>query len=89
LNGVDMGLCVGEPFEVLLEAGSLRRENTLAIDVTGVAANRIRAFDRDGIAWRVFRDINFVSVEYGPFDASGWDIRPVGLLGPVTIRRAR
>jgi len=31
------------------------------------------------------REINLVGVKYKPFDASGWEIEPAGLLGPVTL----
>jgi hypothetical protein len=55
------------------------------VEVTNVAANRIRDLDRRGVRWRIFKDINFVNIDYRPFDASEWPIRGAGLLGPVTI----
>jgi hypothetical protein len=33
----------------------------------------------------VFEDINFVGIDYKPFDASGWPLTPSGLLGPVRL----
>jgi hypothetical protein len=33
-----------------------------------------------------FYDINLVNIDYGPFDASGWEIRDAGLLMPVTLK---
>jgi hypothetical protein len=55
------------------------------VEVTNVAANRIRDLDRRGVRWRIFKDINFVNINYRPFDASDWPIRAAGLLGPVTL----
>jgi hypothetical protein len=55
------------------------------VEVTNVAANRIRDLDINKIEWRKFYDINLVNIDYEPFDASGWEIRDAGLLGPVTL----
>ena len=35
--------------------------------------------------WKIFMDINYVSIDYKPFDASSWPIRAGGLVGPVTL----
>jgi hypothetical protein len=59
--------------------------NELKVTVTSVAANRIRDMDQRGETWRIFREINFVDINYKPFDASDWPIRLGGLLGPVTL----
>jgi hypothetical protein len=55
------------------------------VEVTNVSANRIRDLDRRKIPWKIFYDINFVSVRYKPFDASDWPLTDSGLLGPVTL----
>lgn len=60
-------------------------ENTLEIEVTNTAANRIRDLDRRGVDWKIMHEINFVNIHYRPFDASDWSIQPAGLLGPVTL----
>lgn len=84
LNGRDLGTLMIPPFTVALEdlkpAG-----NELEVEVTNVAANRIRDLDRRKVAWRTFHDINFVNIDYQPFDASGWPLTPSGLLGPVRL----
>ena len=59
--------------------------NQLEIEVTSVSANRIRDLDRHGIKWKNFYDINFVDINYKPFDASDWPLTDCGLLGPVTL----
>jgi hypothetical protein len=84
LNGIDLGILIAPPFTV--EARGLRQgANLLEIEVTTTAANRIRDLDRRGVAWRVFHDINFVNIDYKPFDASEWPVRPSGLAGPVRL----
>ncbi|HMP84041.1 MAG TPA: hypothetical protein PKA41_15180, partial [Verrucomicrobiota bacterium] len=59
--------------------------NVLEVDVTSVSANRIRDLDRRGEKWKNFHDINFVNIDYKPFDASKWPVADCGLLGPVTL----
>ena len=85
LNGNELGTLFARPFAV--ETGPLRRRgNELEIEVTNVSANRIRDLDRRGVRWKVFQDINFVGIDYRPFDASAWPVRPSGLLGPVRLQ---
>ncbi len=84
LNGKPVATLVGPPYRV--EIGPLLAENNLlTVEVTSVAANRIRDLDRRGVKWRIFKDINLVNINYGPFDASEWPVRAAGLLGPVTL----
>lgn len=84
LNGQPVATLISAPFEV--EIGPLRPAgNQLVVEVTNVAANRIRDMDQRGVPWRIFHDINFVNIDYQPFDASVWPVRPAGLLGPVTL----
>ncbi len=85
INGVDAGIAWSVPFRLpighLLKAG----RNTIRIEVANLMANRIRAKDRRGEEWRRYHEINFVSIDYKPFDASKWPVQPAGLAGPVTI----
>ncbi|MCD6354789.1 MAG: hypothetical protein J7L95_04490, partial [Prolixibacteraceae bacterium] len=84
LNKKDFGTLQGPCFSVFVD--NLKQGiNRLQIEVTNVAANRIRDLDRRGVEWRKFYDINFVTIDYEPFDASGWKIRDAGLLGPVQL----
>ncbi len=87
LNGVDLGTRFSAPFRYdflrLKPAG-----NTLEIDVTSLAANRIRDLDRRGVPWKEFHDIAIVHPDMRPFDASDWPVAPCGLAGPVTLCRA-
>jgi len=86
LNGRDLGTLIVPPFRVA--AGNLKRQdNLLEIEVTNVSANRIRDLDRRGVKWRNFHDINFVNMDYKPFNAANWPLHESGLLGPVTLQR--
>ena len=74
-------------FTIALD-GLRPRGNVLEVEVTNLSANRLRDLDRRGVAWRVFHDINVVNIDYKPLDASGWDVLPSGLVGPVTLAPA-
>jgi hypothetical protein len=85
LNGLNLGTVISPPYSVLcpkLEAA----DNILEVEITSTAANRIRDLDKRGVQWRTFHDINFVNIDYKPFDASTWPVSPAGLEGPVTLR---
>jgi hypothetical protein len=88
VNGAELGAVFLPPFRVVVP--DLRPAgNVLEIEVTNVAANRIRDLDRRKVTWRNFHDINFVNLDYKPFDASRWPVRPAGLLGPITLTPLR
>jgi hypothetical protein len=85
LNGRDLGTLFARPFR--LETGPLRPTgNVLEVEVTNLSANRIRDLDRRGVQWKIFHDINFVGIDYRPFDASRWPVRESGLVGPVFLQ---
>ena len=86
INGKDAGTLYAVPFETkigdLLQDG----DNSIEIEVTNLPANRIADYDRKGVEWRIFQEINFVSITYQPTKFDIWNIMPSGLLGPVTIQ---
>ncbi|MGA2748678.1 MAG: glycosyl hydrolase [Verrucomicrobiota bacterium] len=84
LNGKDAGTLFTPPFRAVL-SGLKARDNKLEVEVRNVCANRIRDLDQRGVKWKTFHDINFVNLDYRPFDASGWPLADSGLLGPVTL----
>jgi hypothetical protein len=88
LNGKDLGTLFVAPFQVLLPALQ-PSGNLLELEVTNVSANRIRDLDRRKVAWKTFQEINFVNLDYKPFDASEWPLYDSGLLGPVSLVEAR
>ena len=85
LNGRDVATAWSLPFEVRLGEALRPGRNVLEIEVTNVAANRIRDMDRRGVEWKIMREINFVNIRYQPFDASGWPLELSGLLGPIEL----
>jgi hypothetical protein len=88
LNNDDLGVVFTAPFRVAV-GRLLPKDNRLQVEVTSVAANRIRDLDRRGVKWRTFHDINFVNIAYKPFDASDWPLTDCGLLGPVRLIPSR
>jgi hypothetical protein len=89
LNGRSLGTLWSRPFRVRLGPALRPGENLLEVEVTNLAANRIRDLDRRGVEWKRFHDINIVNADYKPFDASGWPLADSGLLGPVTLAPLR
>jgi hypothetical protein len=85
INGKDAGIFWSIPFSrrvgQLLKPG----KNTIKIEVDNLMANHIRYMDQNGMKWRNYHEINFVNINYQPFDASKWKVTPSGLLGPVTL----
>jgi hypothetical protein len=85
LNGRDLGTLWCPPFQVAAGPALKPGGNVLEVEVTNLAANRIADLDRRGVNWKSFHEINFVNIEYKPFDASQWPPRESGLLGPVRL----
>jgi hypothetical protein len=86
VNGKPAATLIVAPFRCEVEIGE---QNEIVVEVTNVAANRIRDLDRRGVEWKIFKDINIVDSNYRPLDASRWPVREAGLLGPVTITASR
>jgi hypothetical protein len=85
VNGKPVDLLWSLPFRTNIGAYVKPGENTLTLEVTNTAANRIRDLDQRKVTWKAFHEINFVDIRYKPFDASGWKLQPSGLLGPVRL----
>jgi hypothetical protein len=89
VNGMQVDTLFAVPFKTLVGKYLKEGENTLEIDVTNLPANRIADYDRRGIVWRIFHDINIVDVNYQRTLYDKWDVVPSGLLGPVVIEGIR
>jgi len=85
LNGREVATLWCEPFSADVGRFLSPGENLLEVEVTNVAANRIRDLDRRHVNWKSFYEINFVNRNYRAFDASDWPVRDSGLLGPVSL----
>ena len=85
VNGTDVGIVWSFPFEIKIGKYLKPGRNTLSIKVSNLMANRIRYMDRNGILWRNYHEINFVNINYKPFDASNWNVQPSGLNGTIKL----
>ena len=85
INGQEVDILWGIPFKLRIGEYVKKGRNSIRIEVANLMANRIRWMDQQEIAWQIFHEINFVNIDYEPFDASGWEPMPSGLLGEVHI----
>jgi len=85
LNGAEVDQLWSLPFSARVGAHLQPGHNVLDLEVTNLSANRIRDLDIRKVPWKNFYEINFVNINYRPFDASKWPIQPSGLLGPVQL----
>jgi alpha-L-rhamnosidase len=83
INGKDLGLIWSLPYQISIPQGVLQEKNHIELEVTNVSANRIRQLDRAKISWKNFYEINFVDIQYKPFDASTWAVTPSGVSGEL------
>jgi hypothetical protein len=86
LNDRFAGIVWSLPYTIEIGDLLIPGRNHLTIDVTNPPANRIRDLDRRHVDWRIFHDINVVSVFYKDIRFDSWDISPSGLsASPVLI----
>lgn len=85
INGKDAGILFAVPFEINIGDLLADGKNKIEVEVTNLPANRISDYDRRGVEWRIFQEINFVSITYKPIKFDVWNVVPSGLLGPVII----
>ncbi|TWV99831.1 glycosyl hydrolase [Chitinophaga pinensis] len=85
INGQDAGIYWAIPFRGRVGQYLRPGKNEIRIEVANLMANRIRYMDQRGIQWRNYHEINFVNINYQPFDAAGWPLQASGLIGPVTL----
>ncbi len=85
VNGQAAGIIIAHPFRVDISAHVRPGKNLLEIEVTNLSTNRIRDLDLRHVNWKKFYDTNLVTQMYKPFDASDWDLKPSGLLGPIRL----
>jgi alpha-L-rhamnosidase len=85
LNGHPLGALWCAPCRETVGEWLRPGKNTLEVEVTNLAANRIADLDRRKVRWKYFYDINVASKRYRSLDASDWPLFDSGLLGPVTL----
>lgn len=89
INGQDVATLWSVPFKVNVGKYLTKGKNRIEVEVTNLPANRIADYDRRKVEWRIFKEINFVKLNYIKGDFAGWDVMPSGLLGPVTLTPLR
>lgn len=92
LNGKLLGTLIGPTYRINFNSDLLKEHNVLEIKVSNLMANRIADLDRRQIFWRKFYNVNFPARKpenrmNGLFDASHWQPKESGLLGPVFLKR--
>ena len=90
LNGQELAVLIGPDYEVMVDKKLMKPTNVLEIKVSNLMANRIAYLDRNNIVWKKFYNVNMAARlkennKNGIFDASEWQPRESGLIGPVTI----
>ncbi|MDR1223802.1 MAG: glycosyl hydrolase family 2 [Tannerella sp.] len=85
INGRYAGTCWAVPFRI--KAGDYLNGgvNRIELEVTNLPANRIADYERRGINWRIFKDINLVDINYKKTGYGHWEPLPSGLNSPVKL----
>ena len=87
VNGQEVTTLFCAPFECIIGSYLKYGIYSLEVEVTTLPANRIVDYDRRKINWRIFNEINFVSITYKDVRFDTWQPLPSGLLGPVSIKK--
>ena len=85
INDTYVGCAWCVPFTLDFDGLLHRGENAIRIEVTNLPANRIAAYDRRGVKWRKFNEINVVDINYKRTSYEGWSPVPSGLNSYVRI----
>lgn len=86
INDKDAGYIWYPPYELNVSAYLKQGKNSVRIEVANLMANRIRYMDKNKMEWRKYHEINFVNIDYKPFDASNWDVQRSGIDGAVILK---
>jgi hypothetical protein len=85
INGQDAGICWAAPFRIRIGANLKQGTNLIEVEVTNLPANRIADYERRGVNWRKFKEINLVDISYKNTGYGHWEVMPSGLIGPVRL----
>ena len=85
INGKEVGTYWAVPFRV--NVGDYLKEgaNLIEVEVTNLPANRIADYDKRGVNWRIFKEINLVDLNYRRTGYGHWEAMPSGLNSPVRL----
>lgn len=85
VNGKEAACLFAVPYRVDITDFVKQGDNLLEIEVANLPANRISQMDREGVAWRRFKEINVVDLNYKKGLYDHWDIVPSGLNSDVRL----
>ncbi len=85
INGSDAITLWSVPYRAFVGKYLETGRNTIEIEVTSLPANRIAELDRQGVAWRIFKEINIVDLNYKETGYGHWNTMPAGLNGTVKL----
>jgi len=89
VNGKFVSTLFCRPFRCFIGEWLKPGRNTLVVEVTNLAANRIADLDRRKVNWKYFYDANLAihpdAKRRDVLDASEWPLFDSGLIGPVRL----
>ena len=85
INGQYAGTCWAVPFRINVDKYLKEGTNLIELEVTNLPANRIADYDKRGIKWRIFKEINLVDLNYKATGYGHWETLPSGLNSPVKL----
>lgn len=86
LNGQEVQTLFAVPFRCDITSYLKQGKNKLEVYVTNLPANRIAQMDREGKAWRRFKEINVVNLDYKRTHYDSWSPVPSGLCSDVWLK---
>ncbi|MDD4591026.1 MAG: glycosyl hydrolase [Parabacteroides sp.] len=89
INGHNVGTAWAVPFRLYVGRYLHTGKNVIEVEVTNLTANRIADYDRRGVNWRIFKEINFVDLNYQKTTYGHWASLPSGLNSEVKLRPLR
>ena len=85
INGQCAGTCWAVPFRINIGKYLKEGTNLIELEVTNLPANRIADYDKRGVKWRIFKEINLVDLNYKMTGYGHWETMPSGLNSPVKL----
>ena len=85
VNGQYSGTCWAVPFRINIGKYLKEGTNILELEITNLPANRIADYDKRGVNWRIFKEINLVDLNYKMTGYGHWETMPSGLNSPVRL----
>ncbi len=85
INGEHVQTLWCVPYEIFIGDYLENGINTIEVEVAGLPANHIASLDKKGVQWRIFKEINFVDINYKRTGYAHWETMPAGLNSQVKL----